>query len=158
MAPRLQVGMVMKRHRFSSAIFGVFLLLLASLSACNLNEDQTDAQPEETCASIASDKLMQGLADLVDTFYCEGEQSAIVFAKRNGITLEQGRVPVHIYTRGDRSEAFVADLDELGIEEFNASSLHNIAWANLPIERLQELAEQDFVIYIVPEPTTVIEP
>lgn len=148
----------MNRHRSFSTAVAVFLLLIASLSACNPDDAQTETPQDQACASIASAKLKQGLATLVDTYACEGEQSATVFATENGIDMEEGRVQVHIYTAGDRSEAFAADLKELGLDEFNASSLHNIVWANLPIEKLQELAGQEFVIYIVPVPTTVIQP
>jgi len=148
----------MNRHQSFGTAFAVVLLLLTSLSACNLNDDQTETEQSRACASSSSPKLKQGLAALVDTYNCEGEQSAIVFASEKGIALEQGRVPVHIYATGDRSEAFVADLRELGLDNFQASSLHNIVWASLPLGRLQELAEQDFVVYIDPAATTRVEP
>lgn len=148
----------MNRHRSFSTALGVVLLLQTSLSACNPKDDQIETRRHQDCTSSSSAKLKLGLAALVDTYNCEGEQSAIAFARENGIALEQGEVPVHIYTTGDRSEAFVADLKELGLDSFNASSLHNIVWANLPIGRLQELAGQDFVVYIVPAATTRVEP
>jgi hypothetical protein len=140
-------------------IVSFILILLAGLASCQKTDSQITEEQLDTIYTVSvSSKLKQGLARLVEIYDREGKQSATVFASENGIFVEEGKVNVHIYTIGDESEVFVDDLQELDINQFNASSLNNVIQATVTIEQLLVIAEQDFVLYIMPMSKTYVIP
>ena len=140
---------------FSCVVF----VLLVCIASCQKRDTEGKQDPHEGVSTVSvSSKLKQGLAGLVQVYDREGEQSAIVFAEENGMAIEGNRVSVRVYTMGTSSDVFVDDLRGLGIDQFRVSSLNNAIHANVTMEQLAVLAEQDFVVYVAPTPKTYIVP
>jgi hypothetical protein len=94
----------------------------------------------------------------VEVYKCDGEAASESFALDNGWTVENGEMGVLIHTKGMSGEVYVDELNALGIDQYAASSLSNVIRVTVPIGQLPELAEQEFVLSIVPPSTTYVVP
>lgn len=129
---------------------------LVLLAAC-LKSGPPPKPAEQITADPLQEKLKLGLAEIWKVYLLEGEARALDLASARGLRVEGERVSVYIYTKEEPAKLYTSQLEQLGLEEFLASSLSNLIEAMIRVPQLKTIAEQDFVVYLAPSPEISLE-
>ena len=133
---------------FLIALLTVFILVGCTATASPVATEPAEPAPTEK----ALERLKGGLAEVATAFQQQGLTAAAAVAAQREIVLQESAVRVVIYTTGSSGEEHLALVKALGIEQAQASALSNVIEANVPLDKLVELARQDYVRFITLPP------